>query len=40
MRRLCAAPAGVLLVLADVTDGARLVVWTCGGGANQRWTLS
>ncbi|MFI9594908.1 RICIN domain-containing protein [Nonomuraea sp. NPDC052265] len=21
-------------------NGTRLVIWTCNGGANQRWTLT
>jgi hypothetical protein len=21
-------------------DGTQLIIWTCNGGANQRWTLS
>ncbi|MEU9014629.1 RICIN domain-containing protein [Streptomyces sp. NPDC048479] len=24
---------------ASTTDGVQLVIWTCQGGANQRWFL-
>ena len=25
---------------ASSADGTQLIIWTCHGGANQRWTLS
>jgi hypothetical protein len=25
---------------ASSANGTQLIIWTCGGGANQRWSLS